>query len=111
MESVPNVVACNRGNATFAELVEATSRRALAAAVKAGQVERVARGIYVLPGDDNDRRTALAYDGVVSHLSAAVAWDLPLLSLPPKPAHHSPDQAPSAAGAACCAALGADRSR
>lgn len=85
MESVPKVVARNRGNATFAELVEATSRRALAAAVNAGQVERLARGIYVLPGDDSDRRTALAYDGVVSHLSAAIAWDLPLLSLPPKP--------------------------
>ncbi|MFC5262445.1 DUF559 domain-containing protein [Kribbella qitaiheensis] len=85
MESVPKVVARNRGNATFAELVEATSRRALAQGVKAGQVERLARGIYVLPGDDRDRRTALAYDGVVSHLSAAVAWDLPLLSPPPKP--------------------------
>ena len=85
MEPVPKVVARNRGNATFAELVEATSRRALAAAVKAGQVERLARGIYGLPGDDSDRRTALAYDGVVSHLSAADAWELPLLVLPPKP--------------------------
>jgi hypothetical protein len=36
MESVPKMVARNRGNATFAELVEATSRRALAAAVNAG---------------------------------------------------------------------------
>ena len=85
MESVVDLLERKRGRATFAELVKATSRRELAAAVKAGVVERLARGIYVLPGVLTDRSIAEAYDGVVSHLSAAVAWDLPLLVLPEKP--------------------------
>jgi very-short-patch-repair endonuclease len=85
VESVAEVVARLRGRATFAELVAATSRRALAAAVQSGEVERLARGLYVLPNSLTDQHVARSYDGVVSHLSAAVAWDLPLLVLPEKP--------------------------
>jgi very-short-patch-repair endonuclease len=85
MDSVDQVLARFGGCATFAELVEATSRRQLAAALEQGVVERLARGIYARPGRSPDWRTAVAYDGVVSHLSAATAWDLPLLVLPEKP--------------------------
>ncbi len=73
------------GWATFAELVNATSRRALAAAVRNGDVERLARGIYGMPGLAVDLAAAIAYDGVISHTSAAVGWQLPLLVVPPKP--------------------------
>jgi very-short-patch-repair endonuclease len=70
MESVIEVLERQRGLATFAELVQATSRRQLAEAVRLGLVERLGRGLYVLPGRPTDRTVAVAYDGVVSHLSA-----------------------------------------
>jgi very-short-patch-repair endonuclease len=85
VESVGDVLARQGGWATAAEVVAATSRRALAAALSRGEVERLALGIYVLPGLSADKLTAIAYDGVVSHQSAALAWDLPLLVAPPKP--------------------------
>jgi very-short-patch-repair endonuclease len=86
VDSVDQVLTRFGGCATFAELVGATSRRQLAAAVKEGEVERLARGIYARPGRRSaDWRTAVAYGGVVSHLSAATGWDLPLLVLPEKP--------------------------
>lgn len=73
------------GFATSAELVRATSRRVLAAAVRSGDVERLTRGIYGIPGLAAELSAAIAYDGVISHTSAAVAWQLPLLVVPPKP--------------------------
>jgi very-short-patch-repair endonuclease len=85
VDSLDQVLISKGGCATFAELVKATSRRQLAAAVEQGVVERLARGIYARPGRSVDWRTAVAYDGVVSHLTAADAWDLPLLVLPEKP--------------------------
>jgi very-short-patch-repair endonuclease len=86
VESVPEALARLRGRATFAELVAATSRRQLASAVSSGAVERLARGYYVLPAPTSDHRVAVSYDGVVSHVSAAMAGDLPLL-LPPEHPH------------------------
>jgi very-short-patch-repair endonuclease len=65
--------------------VAATSRKALASAVRRGEVERLRRGVYTVPGSATDRMTAVAYDGVLSHLSAAQAWNLPLLVAPAKP--------------------------
>ncbi len=85
MASVVEVLARLGGWATFADLVNVTSRRSLAAAVRRGDVERLARGIYGLPGLATDVATAIAYDGVLSHTSAAVPWRLPLLVLPEKP--------------------------
>ena len=85
MESVGEVLVRQGGWATYAELVAATSRGAVAAAFKRGEIERLAQGIYVLPGLSTDLLTAIAYDGVVSHQSAALAWELPLLGAPPKP--------------------------
>jgi len=73
------------GWATFADLVEVVSRRTLAAALERGEVQRIAQGIYALPGLPADQAAMLAYDGVRSHLSAAAAYGLPLLVAPEKP--------------------------
>ncbi|WP_238154819.1 DUF559 domain-containing protein [Kribbella soli] len=83
--SVVEVLARLGGWATSAELVRATSRRSVAAAVQRGDVERLTRGIYGLPGLAPDLTTAIAYDGVLSHTSAAARWQLPLLASPTKP--------------------------
>ncbi|MGW7679631.1 type IV toxin-antitoxin system AbiEi family antitoxin domain-containing protein [Kribbella sp. NPDC054772] len=85
MVSVVEVLARLGGWATSADLVRATSRRTLAAAVRRGDVERLTRGIYGLPGLAIDLATAIAHDGVLSHVSAAAVWRLPLLSSPAKP--------------------------
>lgn len=85
MERVADVLQRLGGRAQTAELLSATSKKALASAVKRGEVTRLARGTYVLPGAATDRATALAYNGVVSHLSAARLWGLPLLITPEKP--------------------------
>ncbi|MEV6410472.1 DUF559 domain-containing protein [Kribbella sp. NPDC051718] len=85
MESVRELLVGNQGQATFATLVAATSRRKLASAVASGAVERLARGVYILPATPSAEQVAIAYDGVVSHLSAATAWELPLLARPDKP--------------------------
>ncbi|MEV5964973.1 DUF559 domain-containing protein [Kribbella sp. NPDC051952] len=85
MASVVEVLARLGGSATSAELARATTRAALKAAVEQGEVERLTRGIYGLPILGADKMAAIAYDGVVSHLSAAVAWKLPLLVRPEKP--------------------------
>lgn len=85
MVSVAEILRHKAGPARTAELVAATSKKALATAVRRGEVERLARGIYVLPGSATDRTTAVAYAGVLSYLSAARAWNLPLLTAPGKP--------------------------
>ncbi|WP_020388155.1 DUF559 domain-containing protein [Kribbella catacumbae] len=85
MESVPEILAGNQGRGTYGQLVAASSRRELASAVQSGAVERLARGLYTLPVRPTDEAVAIAYDGVVSHLSAAVAWGLPVLARPDKP--------------------------
>ncbi len=59
------------GWATRSELVGATSRRAVGAAVERGDVQRIALGIYALPGLPVGTVAMLAYDGVLSHVSAA----------------------------------------
>lgn len=85
MATVVEALARLGGSATSAELARATTPAALKAAVQRGEVERLARGIYGLPSLGADRLAAIAYDGVVSHLSAAVARELPLLVRPEKP--------------------------
>ena len=85
VESLPEVLARLGGRASFAELTRVARKRDLAAAVRAGAVQRLAKGVYGLPGPATDHHVAVAYDGVVSHLSAALAWDLPLIAPPKKP--------------------------
>ncbi|MGY4766905.1 DUF559 domain-containing protein [Kribbella sp. CWNU-51] len=85
MASVVEALTRLGGSATSAELAGATTEAAVKAAVQRGEVERLARGVYGLPGLGADRLAAIAYDGVISHLSAAVVWNLPLLVRPEKP--------------------------
>ncbi|WP_405058140.1 hypothetical protein OG474_36125 [Kribbella sp. NBC_01505] len=85
MDSVPEILARSGGWATSAQLLRATTRHQLNAAVERGEVERVARGVYGLLSLGPARLAALAYDGVVGYLSAAAAWQLPLLHKLEKP--------------------------
>ena len=85
MESVGEVLARHGGWATRSELIGATSRHAVVAAVERGEVQRIALGIYALPGLPAGKVAVLAYDGVLSHVSAAEALGLPLLLTPEKP--------------------------
>ncbi|GAA0924302.1 hypothetical protein GCM10009554_02980 [Kribbella koreensis] len=85
METLAEVLDRLGGRATFAQLTRIAPKRKLAAAVEAGEVERLARGVYRLPLPSTDHDAAVAYDGVVSHLSAALAWGLPLSTAPKKP--------------------------
>ncbi len=85
MHSVADFLARSDGSATAAELLRVTTRHNLNAAVRRGEVERVARGIYALPALGPARLAALGYDGVVAYLSAAALWRLPLLVQPEKP--------------------------
>ncbi|MFF1816417.1 type IV toxin-antitoxin system AbiEi family antitoxin domain-containing protein [Kribbella sp. NPDC058245] len=82
---VDEILAHLGGWATSAQLRQLVTRTALAEAVSRGGIERVARGVYALPALGPERLTALAYDGVASHLSAAHLWGLPLLRQPDKP--------------------------
>ncbi len=85
MESVGEVLVQLGGWATYSELVAVTSRHAVAAALERGEVQRIAQGIYAVPGLPADKIAMLAYDGVLSHVSAAAALSLPLLVAPEKP--------------------------
>jgi len=83
--TVVEILARLGGCATAAELARVAPFTALKAAVQRGEVERLARGIYGLPSLGPDRLAAVAYDGVVSYTSAAIAWGLPVLVRPEKP--------------------------
>ncbi|WP_405058325.1 DUF559 domain-containing protein [Kribbella sp. NBC_01505] len=85
MQPVDEIVAQLGGWATSAQLRQLVTRSALEQAVSRGDVERVTRGVYAVPDLGPERLTALAYDGVASHLSAAHLWGLPLLNPPPEP--------------------------
>jgi very-short-patch-repair endonuclease len=85
MESVGAVLAHHGGWATRTQLIAATSRRAVEGALKRGEIARIAQGIYALPGLPPEEIAVLAYDGVLSHMSAAQALGLPLLVAPEKP--------------------------
>lgn len=85
MTDAAEVLARLGGCATAAELCSLVTPGALKAAVQRGAVERLARGVYGLPALGPDRLAAIAYDGVLSYTSAAVAWGLPVLVRPEKP--------------------------
>lgn len=59
------------GVGSAAEIVGLSSRRQLRSAVRRGELFRVARGGYVLPGGPAALQKARAHSAVVSHLSAA----------------------------------------
>jgi very-short-patch-repair endonuclease len=85
MESVDQILMRRGGWATAAELAGVVTRHAVAKALARGEIQRIALGIYALPGLPAETVAVLAYDGVLSHVSAAAASGLPLLVTPEKP--------------------------
>lgn len=73
------------GVATRAQLIEASSRRDVDAALDAGDVIALARGRYALASADEARRVAHQLTGVVSHRSAALQWGWATRTQPEKP--------------------------
>ncbi len=72
--SVRAVLVLLGGVATRAQLVEATSRTEVEAALTSGEVLAVSRGRYSLPDTDQARRAAHRLSGTLSHTSAALHW-------------------------------------
>ncbi len=64
-------------------LLTVCTRRELTAAVTAGQVVRVGRGRYALPGVDEHRRAAASLHGALHRVSAARRWGWKV-KLPPE---------------------------
>ncbi|MFI6674030.1 DUF559 domain-containing protein [Kribbella sp. NPDC050470] len=85
METLGEMLVRRGGWTTLSELLQVTSRKAIAAALERGELQRIAQGVYAVPGLRTDKVAALAYDGVLSHTSAAAALGLPLLVQPEKP--------------------------
>lgn len=92
------------GCARTSELVRgAVGRSQLRALVEAGQVRRVRRGLYALPGADEGLIAARSLTGAVTCVSVAERLDLPLLrppagthvALPPNRAVPVPGLAPA----------------
>lgn len=73
------------GSSTYAELRALVSARAVRKALAAGQIRRVARGVYALPEAPAALAAARSQGGVVSHLSAAQHWGLGVISPPTSP--------------------------
>lgn len=73
------------GVATRAQLIDASSRAEVDAALSAGYLVAVARGRYALPAADEAVRSAHRIAGVVSHRSAALRWGWAVKTLPPAP--------------------------
>lgn len=71
--------------ATRAELVAATSRRALDRAVSDGAIVRIGHGRYGFPSQHTAREAAARVNGVMSHLSAALYWEWKVKWEPDRP--------------------------
>src|SRR4051794_1696521 len=72
MAEVVEVLRRCAGSATFAQLRHLNSGRAIRTALTAGQIERVAKGVYALPPAADPLAAARAQGGLVSHQSAAL---------------------------------------
>lgn len=73
------------GVASLGELVGPTTRKRLRVAVEAGTVVRLRHDRYALAGTGEHRAAAVAAGGVMSHLSAAVAWGWKVKHPPRRP--------------------------
>lgn len=67
------------------ELLTLVARRELEKGVRSGSVVKAARNLYALPAADEAAVAARRLHGVVSHLSAALAWGWKVKSPPPQP--------------------------
>ncbi|WP_350280308.1 hypothetical protein [Kribbella sp. HUAS MG21] len=73
------------GTAAFGELRALVSGHAIRAALAAGTIRRIAKGVYALPTALDPIVAARAQGGVVSHLSAAILHGFDVLAMPDKP--------------------------
>jgi predicted transcriptional regulator of viral defense system len=71
------------------------TRGEVARAMAAGLLVRVGRGTYALPGIHSDHVEATRLNGYLSHVSAAEAWGLDLISPPPVPRIALPHNRPA----------------
>ncbi|WP_432943099.1 DUF559 domain-containing protein [Kribbella sp. CA-253562] len=85
MAEVGEVLARRGGSAAFADLLAVVSARAIRAALAAGTIRRVAKGVYALPEAPPALTAARSHGGAVSHLSAAQHWKMGVLSAPTLP--------------------------
>lgn len=67
------------GALTAAELLQRTSRRKINDSLERGRIRRPQRGKYTLPDAADPIRLALLNSAIISHLSAAEHWNLPML--------------------------------
>lgn len=70
------------GSASTRDVLEHCTQWALREALRLGRLERVARGVVVLPGRPEPLRIAAELRGVVSHLSAAELYRLDMVNAP-----------------------------
>jgi len=82
---VVEVLGRRGGTSTFADLRALVSARAIRNALAAGQIHRVAKGVYALPGAPPALTAARSHAGVVSHLNAAQHWGLAMINPPTVP--------------------------
>lgn len=90
--SVTELVLASGGVASYRWLVRHASRAELERAVAGRDLVRVARGRFALPVADEAAREAHALAGVVSHLSAALAWGWAVKLPPDRPHVTVPDK-------------------
>jgi very-short-patch-repair endonuclease len=70
------------GGAKFADLRQLASARSIRAALEAGQIRRVSKGVYALPEQPSGPTVALANGGVLSHESAALHHGFQVVTRP-----------------------------
>lgn len=85
MPDLVDVLGRRGGSATFADLRTLVSARAIRNGLTAGQIRRVAKGVYSLPEAPPALTAARSQGGVVSHLSAAQHWGLGVINPPVLP--------------------------
>lgn len=85
MTEVGEVLARRGGSATFADLRAVVTPHSIRAALATSSIRRVAKGVYALPEAPPALTAARSQGGVVSHLSAALHWQMSVLSVPTLP--------------------------
>jgi very-short-patch-repair endonuclease len=82
---IAEILRLRAGSATFAQLRESVSRRAIRRALADGSIRRIAKGVYALPPAADPIAAARAQGGVVSHQSAAMLHGFDVLEQPALP--------------------------
>jgi very-short-patch-repair endonuclease len=82
---VVEVLGRRGGSATFGDLRALLSARDIRKALAAGQIRRVAKGVYALPKAPSALTAARSHGGVVSYTSAAEHWGMDVIVPPTLP--------------------------